>query len=124
MAEKEKHPKKDVDTLLTEVASAAGVPKKPAKSTEAALAASGKAEASAAPKAAVAAPAKAAAPVAEKKTIRIRQIRSGICTPVDQKQALKGLGLRRIRHEVVRADTPAIRGQILKVRHLVEVVGE
>ncbi|MRR11142.1 50S ribosomal protein L30 [bacterium] len=56
--------------------------------------------------------------------IRIRQIRSGICTPVDQKQALKGLGLRRIRQEVVRADTPATRGQILKIRHLVEVVGE
>ena len=59
-----------------------------------------------------------------RRRIRIRQIRSGICTPVDQKQALKGLGLRRIRHEVVRPDTPAIRGQILKVRHLVEVVGE
>ena len=123
MAEKEKSPKKDVDTLLTEVASAAGVPKKPAKKPE-------KAEKSEAPSgtpkpaAAPAAPAKAAAPAAEKKTIRIRQIRSGICTPVDQKQALKGLGLRRIRHEVVRPDTPAIRGQILKVRHLVEVVGE
>ncbi len=107
MAEKEKSSKKDVDALLTEVASAAGVPKKPAK-------------AAAPAPARAAAPAKAAAP----KTIRIRQIRSGICTPVDQKQALKGLGLRRIRHEVVRPDTPAIRGQILKVRHLVEVVGE
>ena len=110
MAEKEKSSKKDVDALLTEVASAAGVPKKSAKPAAAAPA---KAEAPAAAKA-------AAAP----KTIRIRQIRSGICTPVDQKQALKGLGLRRIRHEVVRPDTPAIRGQILKVRHLVEVVGE
>lgn len=117
MAEK-KTPKKDVDTLLTEVASAAGVPKKPAKKAE-------KPEAPAsAPKPATPAPAPAVAPAAEKKTIRIRQIRSGICTPIDQKQALKGLGLRRIRHEVVRADTPATRGQILKVRHLVEVVGE
>lgn len=117
MAEK-KNPKKDVDTLLTEVASAAGVPKKSAKKAEAPA---GTPQAAAA---APAAPAKAAAPAAEKKTIRIRQIRSGICTPVDQKQALKGLGLRRIRHEVVRADTPATRGQILKIRHLVEVVGE
>jgi large subunit ribosomal protein L30 len=126
MAEREKHPKKDVDALLTEVASAAGVPKKPAKATAAAPAASRKAEAAAPAKkaeAAPAAPAKASA-AAAKKTIRIRQIRSGICTPVDQKQALKGLGLRRIRHEVVRPDTPATRGQILKVRHLVEVVGE
>ncbi|MBK8595669.1 MAG: 50S ribosomal protein L30 [Holophagales bacterium] len=121
MADK-KNPKKDVDTLLTEVASAAGVPKKSAKATGAVSAAPVKAEAPAAPK--PAAPAKAVATAAEKKTIRIRQIRSGICTPVDQKQALKGLGLRRIRHEVVRADTPATRGQILKIRHLVEVVGE
>ena len=124
MSEKEKSSKKDVDALLTEVASAAGVPKKPAKSTGAAPAAA-KTAAPAAPKKAEAPAApKAAAPATARKTIRIRQIRSGICTPVDQKQALKGLGLRRIRHEVVRPDTPAIRGQILKVRHLVEVVGE
>jgi large subunit ribosomal protein L30 len=112
MSEKEKSSKKDVDALLTEVASAAGVPKKAAK-----------APAAATKKADEPAAAKAAGP-APRKTIRIRQIRSGICTPVDQKQALKGLGLRRIRQEVVRPDTPAIRGQILKVRHLVEVVGE
>ena len=56
------------------------------------------------------------------KTLRIRQVRSGICTPADQKQTLRGLGLRRIRHEVVRPDTPAIRGLIHKVRHLVEIV--
>ena len=125
MSEKEKSSKKDVDTLLTEVASAAGVPKKAAKATGAApAAAKATATASAAAKPAPAAPTKAAAPAAAKKTLRIRQIRSGICTPVDQKQALKGLGLRRIRHEVVRADTPATRGQILKIRHLVEVVGE
>ena len=105
MAEKEKSSKKDVDALLTEVASAAGVPKK----------AAAKAAPTAKP---------AAKPAAEKKGLRIRQVKSGICAPIDQKQALKGLGLRRIRHEVVRPDTPAVRGQILKVRHLVEVVGE
>jgi large subunit ribosomal protein L30 len=55
-------------------------------------------------------------------TIRIRQVKSGICAPVDQKQTLFGLGLRRIRQEVVRPDTPAVRGQIHKVRHLVEIV--
>ena len=114
MAEKEKSPKKkDVDALLTEVASAAGVPKKAAKTTSAAP-----------PPAAKPAAHTVASPAVAPKMIRIRQIRSGICTPVDQKQALKGLGLRRIRHEVVRADTPATRGQILKIRHLVEVVGE
>ena len=119
MAEKEKSSKKDVDALLTEVASAAGVPKKAAKATGAAAAPAK------APAPAAKAPAKAAAPEAgKKKTVRIRQVKSGICAPVDQKQTLKGLGLRRIRQEVVRPDTPALRGQILKVRHLVEVVGE
>ncbi len=58
------------------------------------------------------------------KTLRIRQVRSGICAPVDQKQTLKGLGLRRIRQEVVRPDTPGIRGLVHKVRHLVEIVEE
>ena len=114
MSEKEKSSKKDVDALLTEVASAAGVPKKAAKPAAPAPAKA------APPKAAPAAPKGEAA----KKTVRIRQVRSGICAPVDQKQTLKGLGLRRIRQEVVRPDTPALRGQILKVRHLVEVVGE
>jgi large subunit ribosomal protein L30 len=34
---------------------------------------------------------------------------------------VKGLGLRRIRHSVELKDTPAVRGMIHKVRHLVEV---
>jgi len=38
-----------------------------------------------------------------------------------QRQVLAGLGLRRIDQSVVRADTPAIRGMIAKVSHLVEV---
>ncbi len=67
--------------------------------------------------------AKAAAPKQKSSgTVRIRQVKSGICAPVDQKQTLFGLGLRRIRQEVVRPDTPALRGQIHKVRHLVEIV--
>ena len=73
-------------------------------------------------------PAKAAKAKAEEPkaatTIRIRQVGSGICTPVDHKQTLKALGLRRIRQEVVRPDTPATRGMVRKVRHLVTVVGE
>jgi len=64
----------------------------------------------------------AAAKAAAPKQIRIRQIRSGICAPVDHKQTLSGLGLRRIRQEVVRPDTPTVRGQVQKVRHLVEIV--
>jgi large subunit ribosomal protein L30 len=67
--------------------------------------------------------AKAAAPKQKSSgTLRIRQVKSGICAPVDQKQTLFGLGLRRIRQEVVRPDTPAVRGQVHKIRHLVTIV--
>jgi large subunit ribosomal protein L30 len=55
-------------------------------------------------------------------TIRIRQVRSGICAPRDQKQTLRGLGLRHPHDEVVRPDNPSTRGMVRKVRHLVEVV--
>ena len=98
-------------------------PSAPSKQTPAAAdAAAPKSSAAvkaAAPKSSAAA--KAAAPKASG-TLRIRQIKSGICAPVDQKQTLSGLGLRRIRHEVVRPDTPTVRGQVHKVRHLVEIV--
>jgi large subunit ribosomal protein L30 len=38
-----------------------------------------------------------------------------------QKDTLRSLGLRRIRHSVEVSDSPQIRGMIAKVRHLVEV---
>jgi len=105
----------DVDALLTEVtgAIATGRPAKKAAPKPAASAAP-------APRGAAPAP----APAKDARTVRIRQVKSGICAPVDQKQSLQGLGLRRIRQEVVRPDTPGVRGLIHKVRHLVEVVGE
>jgi large subunit ribosomal protein L30 len=53
--------------------------------------------------------------------ITVRLVKSGICTPKDQKATLKGLGFRRLGQQVVREDSPAIRGMIRKVRHLVEV---
>lgn len=53
--------------------------------------------------------------------VTITLVRSGICTPKDQKATLKGLGFGRIRQSVVREDSPAIRGMVRKVRHLVEV---
>ena len=58
----------------------------------------------------------------ETATLTVRQIRSGIGRPLPQREALRSLGLRRIRHEVEREDTPAIRGLIRKIDHLVEVV--
>jgi large subunit ribosomal protein L30 len=57
----------------------------------------------------------------ESKKIRIRQVRSSIGTKSGHREVLRGLGLRRIRHEVVREDTPAVRGMVNKVRYLLEV---
>ena len=55
-------------------------------------------------------------------TIKIQQIKSKIGYPVDQKRTLEALGLRKIRQVVEKEDTPAIRGMIRKVRHLVTVI--
>ena len=57
----------------------------------------------------------------ESKKIRIRQVRSSIGTKRGHREVLRGLGLRRIRHEVVREDTPAVRGMVHKVSYLLEV---
>ena len=56
------------------------------------------------------------------KTLTLRQVRSGICAPDKQKATLRGLGFRRLGQKVVRPDSPAIRGMVLQVRHLVEIV--
>jgi large subunit ribosomal protein L30 len=61
---------------------------------------------------------------ADTKALKITQIRSAIGFDNTQELALRGLGLRRIRHTVERQDTPETRGLILKVRHLVKVEGE
>jgi large subunit ribosomal protein L30 len=58
------------------------------------------------------------------KTIKVTQVRSPIGFDRKQTLALRGLGLRRIRHTVSVPDTPASRGLILRVRHLVRVDGE
>lgn len=54
-------------------------------------------------------------------TLQITQLRSGIGTKPNQRATLKALGLRRIRHEVVKNDSPQIRGMIAKVIHLISV---
>jgi large subunit ribosomal protein L30 len=55
------------------------------------------------------------------KRLVIKQVRSSISTPVSHREALRGLGLRRIQHVVERADTPAVRGLTRKVSYLLEV---
>ncbi len=59
---------------------------------------------------------------AEGKSLTLKLVKSGICTPRDQKATIRSLGFRRLNQQVVRRDDPAIRGMILKVRHLVEIV--
>lgn len=60
----------------------------------------------------------------QSKLLRIRQVRSGIGTHAGHREVLRTLGLRRIGHEVLRADTPAVRGAITKVGYLLEVLEE
>jgi len=55
-------------------------------------------------------------------TIKVKQIKSKIGAPVDQKRTLAALGLRKISQVVEVEDTPSLRGMIKKVHHLVEVV--
>lgn len=55
-------------------------------------------------------------------TIKIKQIKSKIGYPVDQKRTLQSLGLRKISQVVGVEDTPSIRGMIKKVHHLVNIV--
>jgi large subunit ribosomal protein L30 len=59
---------------------------------------------------------------AESKTIRIRQVRSGIGCPVEMRETLKALGLGKMGRVTERVDTPEVRGMVAKIPHLVEVV--
>lgn len=53
--------------------------------------------------------------------IKITQVKSTIDRPRKQKDTIKALGLRRIRHSVEKEATPQILGMVAKVEHLVTV---
>jgi len=55
-------------------------------------------------------------------TIKIKQIKSKIGYPKDQKLTLQALGLHRISQVVEVEDNPCTRGMIRKVHHLVTIV--
>ena len=55
------------------------------------------------------------------KRILVKQVRSAIGYDRRQRTALRGLGLRRLRHAVELEDTPAVRGLVRTVIHLVSV---
>ena len=55
-------------------------------------------------------------------TIKIKQVRSRINCPKDQKRTLDALGLRKLNQVVEHESNPCILGMIQKVKHLVSVV--
>lgn len=59
-----------------------------------------------------------------KKSITVKYFKSTIGCPKDQIDTVRGLGLRRLNEERTLQNTPAVRGMIKKVIHLVEVVKE
>jgi large subunit ribosomal protein L30 len=65
--------------------------------------------------------AKKTADKAHSARIKVTLVKSTIGFNRTQARTVEGLGLRRIRHSVELADTPATRGMIHKVRHLVTV---
>lgn len=59
--------------------------------------------------------------IAHPRRLRVKLVRSVIGYPEKQRATVRGLGLRRLNDEVIRVDTPEIRGMIKKVAHLVKV---
>jgi large subunit ribosomal protein L30 len=58
---------------------------------------------------------------ADTRRVKITLVKSTIGFNEEQAKVVQGMGLRRIGHSVELTDTPATRGMILKVRHLVTV---
>jgi large subunit ribosomal protein L30 len=57
-------------------------------------------------------------------TLRIQYFRSAIGTPGKHKLIIKSLGFKRLNQVVNRVDTPAIRGMVAQVPHLVRILQE
>lgn len=54
--------------------------------------------------------------------IKVKQVRSAINRPQRQKRTIQALGLKKLNQVVEHDDTPAIKGMIAKVAHMVEVL--
>ena len=54
--------------------------------------------------------------------VRIKQVRGGIGHSWRMKSTLEAIGLKHHQDEVIKQDSPALRGQLKQVRHLIEVV--
>jgi large subunit ribosomal protein L30 len=58
------------------------------------------------------------------KTIVVKQVGSPIRRPAIQRETLKGLGLNRMHRVRELEDTPAVRGMVNSIPHLVQIVEE
>ena len=55
-------------------------------------------------------------------TIKIKQVRSTIKSPADQKATIKALGFRKLNQIIEKEATPQILGMVRKVNHLLKVI--
>lgn len=55
-------------------------------------------------------------------TLRIKYVRSAIGTPPKHRLIIKSLGFKRLNQVVTRVDTPAVRGMVAQIPHLVAIV--
>jgi large subunit ribosomal protein L30 len=57
-------------------------------------------------------------------TIKIQYVRSAIATPEKHKLVIKSLGFKRLNQVVTRVATPAVRGMVAQVPHVVKILGQ
>jgi large subunit ribosomal protein L30 len=62
--------------------------------------------------------------MADKKTLKVKQVKSPARRPAIQMATLKGLGLGKMHRVRELEDTPSVRGMIRSIQHLVEIVDE
>ena len=55
-------------------------------------------------------------------TLKIQYFRSAIATPKKHKLVVKSLGFKRLNQVVERVDTPAVRGMVARIPHLVRIL--
>ena len=60
--------------------------------------------------------------MSDKKTVKVKLVRSPIGTKASHRATVIGLGLRKLHSESVLEDTPAVRGMINKISYLVQVL--
>ena len=60
--------------------------------------------------------------MADKKTVKVKLVRSPIGCKQSHRDTVRGLGLRKVNSESVLEDTPSVRGMINKISYLVQVL--